>query len=159
MRSTAVDFDTITEGLPTKSEKIRALAREGASTADIARYLGIRYQHARNVLIESGLHTRRGDASNGGEQDRQASKSEHVAWIRTDALARLQVPSELLRIAGIAGDEPVYARATKDGVELLSRRAALKRAHDIARKFVPDGVSLADELIAERRREAEMDNG
>jgi hypothetical protein len=34
-------------------------------------------------------------------------------------------------------------------------RAALRRAHAIARQFVPDGVSLADELIAERWREAE----
>lgn len=32
------------------SEKIRELARDGVSTADIARRLGIRYQHAYNVL-------------------------------------------------------------------------------------------------------------
>ena len=32
------------------SENIRALAREGLSTAEIARRLGIRYQHAYNVL-------------------------------------------------------------------------------------------------------------
>lgn len=32
------------------SEKIRELARDGVSTADIARQLGIRYQHAYNVL-------------------------------------------------------------------------------------------------------------
>jgi hypothetical protein len=43
---------------------------------------------------------------------------------------------------------------SEDGIEILSRRAALKRAHSIARQFVPEGVSLVDELIAERRREA-----
>lgn len=32
------------------SEKIRALARDGFSTTEIARQLGIRYQHAYNVL-------------------------------------------------------------------------------------------------------------
>ena len=32
------------------SEDIRALAREGLATAEIARRLGIRYQHAYNVL-------------------------------------------------------------------------------------------------------------
>src|SRR2546421_10584647 len=36
--------------LPTKSAKIRALAEQGYARADIARALGIRYQHARNVL-------------------------------------------------------------------------------------------------------------
>jgi hypothetical protein len=34
----------------TKSERIRELARQGVSTAEIARRLGIRYQHAYNVL-------------------------------------------------------------------------------------------------------------
>jgi vacuolar-type H+-ATPase subunit H len=31
------------------------------------------------------------------------------------------------------------------------------RAQAIVRQFVPEGVSLADELIAERRREAERE--
>jgi len=36
------------------SDSIRALARDGLSTADIARKLGIRYQHAYNVLKRNG---------------------------------------------------------------------------------------------------------
>jgi hypothetical protein len=36
------------------SENIRALAREGLAVAEIARRLGIRYQHAYNVLKASG---------------------------------------------------------------------------------------------------------
>lgn len=42
---------TVVKGLPTKSAKIRALAAEGYARADIARYLRIRYQHVRNVLV------------------------------------------------------------------------------------------------------------
>ena len=37
--------------LPTTAAKIRALAAKGQSRADIARILGIRYQHVRNVLL------------------------------------------------------------------------------------------------------------
>jgi len=37
--------------LPTKSAKIRFLSSIGISRGDIARTLGIRYQHVRNVLI------------------------------------------------------------------------------------------------------------
>jgi hypothetical protein len=37
----------------TKSENIRALAKKGIATADIAKRLGIRYQHAYNVLKRS----------------------------------------------------------------------------------------------------------
>jgi len=39
----------------TVSENIRALAREGVSTAEIARRLGIRYQHAYKVLKAAGI--------------------------------------------------------------------------------------------------------
>lgn len=34
-----------------KSKAIRALAAEGMKTGDIAKKLGLRYQHVRNVLI------------------------------------------------------------------------------------------------------------
>lgn len=37
-----------------KSERIRRLAKDGLSTADIARMLGIRYQHAYKVLRDMG---------------------------------------------------------------------------------------------------------
>jgi len=153
------DFDAITEGLRTKSDKIRALAREGATTADIARYLDIRYQHARNVLVRSGLHTRRDGADNAKAGAALMTTENPVGWVRTDALGRLQIPAAFLKTAGIGGGEPVRVTASAHGVEILSRRAALKRAHDIARQFVPEGVSLADELIAERQREVERENG
>ena len=34
---------------------------------------------------------------------------------------------------------------------------AIARAQAILRRYVPEGVSLADELIADRRREAERE--
>jgi DNA-binding transcriptional regulator YiaG len=39
------------ETLVTKSSRIRFLSSTGMSTSDIARYMNIRYQHVRNVLI------------------------------------------------------------------------------------------------------------
>jgi hypothetical protein len=45
------EMNALTSGLSTKSSKIRALADKGVSRADIARYLQVRYQHVRNVLI------------------------------------------------------------------------------------------------------------
>lgn len=46
---------TVIAGLPTKSEMIRALARAGYSRTEIAKYLEIRYQHVRNVLVQAGI--------------------------------------------------------------------------------------------------------
>lgn len=43
----------------TKSDQIRELAKQGLATADIARELGIRYQHAYNVLKNSGVSPRK----------------------------------------------------------------------------------------------------
>ncbi len=42
----------------TTSARIRALAPEGMATAEIARQLGIRYQHAYKVL-KAAFHQRR----------------------------------------------------------------------------------------------------
>jgi hypothetical protein len=43
-------------------------------------------------------------------------------------------------------------------VLLLTREAVTRRVQALAREFVPDGVRLVDELLADRRREVEADN-
>jgi len=42
----------LTKGLPSKSEKMRVLARAGYGRKAIAEFLGTRYQFVRNVLVE-----------------------------------------------------------------------------------------------------------
>jgi len=46
------EMDAVAAGLRTKAAKIRALDRCGVKRAEIARYLNIRYQHVRNVLVQ-----------------------------------------------------------------------------------------------------------
>jgi len=45
------EMDSETQGIKTKSDKIRKLAKLGATRSEIAAYLNIRYQHVRNVLV------------------------------------------------------------------------------------------------------------
>ena len=45
----------IMKGLTTKSDKIRALAQAGYDRTEVSQILGIRYQHVRNVLVQSGF--------------------------------------------------------------------------------------------------------
>jgi len=52
------------------------------------------------------------------------------------------------------GDEVVLV-LEPDGVRILTPRQAVKRAQELVRRYVTGGRSLADELIEERRREAE----
>jgi len=48
---TTDEMDLAVAGLGTKSDKIRKLAALGVSRSETAKYLMIRYQHVRNVLI------------------------------------------------------------------------------------------------------------
>src|SRR5690606_29214002 len=98
---------------------------------------------ARNVLMEAGLHRR------GAEADIPAPASETFAWVELDASGRVVLPAELLSRAGLAAGS-VHVRVTDDGLEILSRSAALARAQKILAPYIPDDVSLVDELIAER---------
>ena len=45
-------MEKLIRGLTSKSEKMRALAGAGYARADIARFLGTRYQFVRNVLVQ-----------------------------------------------------------------------------------------------------------
>ncbi|ESY01398.1 GIY-YIG nuclease family protein [Mesorhizobium sp. LNJC405B00] len=46
---------SIVEGLETKSDKIRALLREGYLRTEVADFLDIRYQHVRKVAVDAGI--------------------------------------------------------------------------------------------------------
>jgi hypothetical protein len=46
---------TIIDGLPTISDKIRALAKAGYLRTEIGKILEIRYQHVRKVLLNAGI--------------------------------------------------------------------------------------------------------
>lgn len=148
MQAEKLDFDKLTAGLKTKSDKIRTLSRHGVSTAEIARYLDIRYQHARNVLKDAGLHR---TAETGGGQP-----AVRYAWVELDATGHLALPQNLMAAAGLAPGS-VHVRLSDDGIEILSRKAALARAQAIVAPYLPQGRSLVDEFIADRRREAERE--
>ena len=48
-------MESLTRRFRTKADKIRALARARVPPADIARFLGIRYQYAYNVMKRSAI--------------------------------------------------------------------------------------------------------
>jgi AbrB family looped-hinge helix DNA binding protein len=67
------------------------------------------------------------------------------------------LPAEFREALGLrAGDAIIMA--LDDGViRMWSLERAIQRLQELVRQQVPEGVSLADELIAERRREAESE--
>jgi AbrB family looped-hinge helix DNA binding protein len=69
---------------------------------------------------------------------------------------RLVIPASLRRRLSIEPGEVLIARAEEDRLVLERRKAILARLRQRLR-VVPTDVSLVDELIAERRKEAERE--
>jgi len=70
---------------------------------------------------------------------------------------RLVIPAAMRVELGIAGAGTVIARVIDGELRLMPLALAVRRAQDAVRQFAPPGVSLADELIVERRAEAKRD--
>ena len=70
---------------------------------------------------------------------------------------KLIIPAPMRRELGLATGDTVVVEVTDGELRVRSLPAAIARAQTILRRHVPEGVSLADELIADRRREAERE--
>ena len=69
------------------------------------------------------------------------------------------LPELVERALGLHRGGIAIAEFDGAGLSIMSSSAALRRAQDFVRSLnIPRGVSLADELIADRRREAELED-
>lgn len=67
---------------------------------------------------------------------------------------RILIPAEIRRQLEMEIGENVNLEVENGSLRITSSRAALRRLQRRFKKLVPDGVSLVDELIAERRSDA-----
>jgi bifunctional DNA-binding transcriptional regulator/antitoxin component of YhaV-PrlF toxin-antitoxin module len=150
----------LTRGLATKSDKIRVLSENGYSRGDIAKFLGIRYQHVRNVLVQSAKKTAPGFEESGAPiagSPMAAAAPEgirHRVSLKVDAGGRVLIPSAMRDAMQIGEGDTVLAWLEDGGLHLVSPQVALRQAQALARKLIRGAGTLADELIAERREEA-----
>lgn len=70
---------------------------------------------------------------------------------------RVVIPAEFRKAMEIAEGDTVVAFLEDGELKLISTPVAVRKAQAYMRQLVPEGVSLVDELIADRRREAEED--
>lgn len=64
------------------------------------------------------------------------------------------VPADLLRELGLQDGDTVVLDVVEGMLRVRSRDAVIAEIQALAREFVPEGVSVVEELIAERRAEA-----
>ena len=77
--------------------------------------------------------------------------------IRVGPDRSLVVPAALIEALGLREGDILFARVEDDKIQLLTRNAVTRRVQALVREFVPEGVSLVDELIEDRRREVEAE--
>ncbi len=137
--------------ISTVSDRIRLLDRNGFERAEIARLLGKRYQHVRNVL--------EGDrARAAGRDDIIVPGPTEVFSLDVSEKGMLHLPPELTKGLEIDGGGVLSARLENGQLTMVEPVVALRRVQEalrpLANKLKAEGRSIVDELIAERREEA-----
>jgi AbrB family looped-hinge helix DNA binding protein len=81
-----------------------------------------------------------------------------TARARIDKAGRMLIPAKLRRELGIAAGDAVVLEIKGNELRVRPYKKAIEEAQAIIRRYIPDrDRSLVDELIEQRRREAERE--
>jgi bifunctional DNA-binding transcriptional regulator/antitoxin component of YhaV-PrlF toxin-antitoxin module len=147
------EMESLTRRCRSKAEKIRALARARVPPAEIARFLGIRYQHAYNVMKRSGIarNVVMDAPSHGGALG--------PVKATLDSFCRIAIPENLRSALGVSAGDELLMSLEGEELRLFTRAAGLRVAQGIVSRYVRSNESLSDELIGDRRAEVGDDHG
>jgi AbrB family looped-hinge helix DNA binding protein len=73
---------------------------------------------------------------------------------RVNNNGRLVIPAQFREAFEIKGGDFVVVRLEDDELRVMTIKRRIERAQQIVRKYIKPGVSLVDELLAQRRAEA-----
>ena len=76
------------------------------------------------------------------------------AVLRVAAGGRIVIPAAVRERLGMNVGTDVLLTVENDHATLISAEAARRRAIERVRRYIPPGVSLSEELMAERKEEA-----
>ena len=82
----------------------------------------------------------------------------NTQWFaRVNENGRIVIPASYRKALGIKAGDEVILRMEDDELRITTMKRRLERAQRRVRQYVKPGVSLADELIAERREAAKRE--
>ena len=170
--------EQVVAGLTTTVDKMVALFCAGYDRSEIARCVDSIYQHAYNELHRKGFKEPRvprctecGSVSPtcwyGTPQSTNCSREPSREQDATPAApeseqkrttvgpgGRVVIPAEYRAALGIKEGDALIMRLDGEELHLVSDATETRRIREMIARYVPEGVSLVDELIRERRREA-----
>jgi AbrB family looped-hinge helix DNA binding protein len=76
---------------------------------------------------------------------------------RVNENGRVVIPASYRKALGIKAGDEVILRMEDDELRITTMKRRIERARRRIRQYVKPGVSLADELIAERREAAKRE--
>jgi AbrB family looped-hinge helix DNA binding protein len=77
--------------------------------------------------------------------------------LRINENGRVVIPAPFRKALGISPGDEIILRLEGDELRITTLKRRLERAQRHVRKYVKPGVSLVDELIAERREAAKRE--
>lgn len=66
---------------------------------------------------------------------------------------RIVIPARYRKALGIADGDSVFIKLEGEGLRIVSDETEVRRVREMIDRYVPEGISLVDELLRERRRE------
>jgi len=77
--------------------------------------------------------------------------------LKVNENGRLVIPAEFRRALGICAGDEIILTWKDDEIRITTMKKRIERAQRHVRQYVKPGVSLVDELIAERREAAKRE--
>jgi AbrB family looped-hinge helix DNA binding protein len=78
--------------------------------------------------------------------------------VKLEKSGRILIPAAIRRKLQLKDGSEVLMRVDEAGIRLGTREQALIRVHQRLRRYIPEARVLSEELIQERRAEAEREN-
>ena len=78
--------------------------------------------------------------------------------VKVEKSGRILIPAAVRRRFDLKEGTEMILRVDETGIQMGTREQALARIHERLRRYIPEGRILSEELIQERRAEAEREN-
>ena len=78
-----------------------------------------------------------------------------TATVMVDSTGRIVIPAKVRQEMGIEGSEELVMGLENGVLTLVSKRSARLAARLAVKRLVPAGVSMSEELLRERRQDAD----